>query len=56
MSDLTEERPNIVNYLGNTCGKYYLITWEERIYKKTSTGVLQTKVNNHKSLKVQGSC
>ena len=25
MSNLTEERQNIVNYLGNSCGKYYLI-------------------------------
>lgn len=25
MSNLTEEGQNIVNYLGNSCGKYYLI-------------------------------
>ncbi len=43
-------------FLGNICGKYYLITWEERIYKKTSTWVLQTIVNNHKQLKIQGFC
>ncbi len=56
MSYLTEKRLNIVNYLGNTCAKYYLITWEEGISKKTYTWVLQTIVNNHKPLKLQGFC